>query len=102
MTTTRSKRRTGIVKYLGNVLDETKDLVDDMLDRARDVEHDMRDTVRRAVETDDEDAETRDDELAELRRTVLLLTQKVEELSALQRAEREPKDSENQRKEAKP
>lgn len=91
-----------MVKYLGNVLDETKDLVDDMLDRARDVEHDMRDTVRRAVEIeDDEDTDTRDDELAELRTAVLRLTQKVEELSALQRAGRERDDADNREEGAK-
>ncbi|MGW5531876.1 hypothetical protein [Streptomyces xanthochromogenes] len=40
-----SRRRTGIARFVGKVLDETKTFADDILDRATDLEHD----VRRAV-----------------------------------------------------
>lgn len=80
--TTRSKRRTGIVRYLGNIVDETKDLVDDLLDRGRDLEHDLRDTARKAFdyEDDDEDDSVRR-ELAALRCALTSLTAKVDELA---------------------
>ncbi|WP_158894029.1 hypothetical protein [Amycolatopsis anabasis] len=86
MTTT--KRRTGIIKYLGNMIDDTKDLVDDILDRARDVEHDVRDTARRQLDCKDDDEKDDDTDsdrdLAELKTAVLELTRKVDELATLQ------------------
>src|SRR3712207_6310410 len=50
-----TKRRTGITKYFSNIVDETRDFLDEMVDRARDVEHDVRDSVSRAVANDEPD-----------------------------------------------
>ncbi|SDD57015.1 hypothetical protein [Actinokineospora iranica] len=84
--TRKTRRRTGIIKAIDNIVDELKELADDMLDRAGDVERDVRDTICRAVkcEDDDHDERTRDDELAELRAVLVRLTQKVDELSSRQ------------------
>ncbi|MGW0563215.1 hypothetical protein ACWDZ4_22030 [Streptomyces sp. NPDC003016] len=47
-------QRTGITKFVGNVLDEAKDLADDVLERARDLEHDLRNAVSRCVKPVDD------------------------------------------------
>ncbi|GAA2967287.1 hypothetical protein [Streptomyces enissocaesilis] len=47
-------QRTGITKFMGNVLDGAKDLADDVLDRARDLEHDLRNAVSRCVKPADD------------------------------------------------
>jgi putative transposase len=53
-----AKRRTSLIGYIDDIMDDTKDFFDDIIDRARDVEHDMRDTFSRALEVrDDEDDE---------------------------------------------
>ena len=44
-----SRRRIGLSRYLGNVIDDTRDFLDDVIDRTNDFEHDLRDT------DDDED-----------------------------------------------
>jgi Ran GTPase-activating protein (RanGAP) involved in mRNA processing and transport len=92
--TTRTKRRTGIIKFIGNVLDESKDLVDDLLCRAREVEHDVRDTVRRAVEVKDDEDDEHPDEIAELRLALVRLTQKVDELADRRHARQDRQNSE--------
>jgi polyhydroxyalkanoate synthesis regulator phasin len=89
--TTRNGRRSGIVKYLGNIVDDTKDLVDDLLDRGRDVEHDLRGTARRTFERDDEDEDRAvRQELAALRITLATLTRKVDELATQRAADEKP------------
>jgi outer membrane murein-binding lipoprotein Lpp len=50
-----TKPRTGITKYLSNIVDETRNFLDEMVDRARDVEHDVRETVSKAVANDEPD-----------------------------------------------
>ncbi|MFI9005829.1 hypothetical protein ACIGNX_01180 [Actinosynnema sp. NPDC053489] len=61
MTTNKGKgRRIGLFDYLGNLLDDTKDYVDDVLARGRDVEDDVRSTTRRALRRDDEPDTTAD------------------------------------------
>jgi hypothetical protein len=97
--TTRSPKRRGIIKFLGNIVDDSKDAVDDILDRARDVERDLRSAARKVV---DDDTDGRDDEVAAtdiraLQIALAELTEKVNQLAALQgretrqRPEREKK-----------
>jgi hypothetical protein len=83
-TKTRSGRRGGLFGYLGNVVDDTKDFVDDMLDRARDSEHDMRDTATRLVRYEDDD-ESEDVDLQTLKDDLKRLGERIEKLAAQQR-----------------
>ncbi|MFI0743435.1 hypothetical protein ACH4PU_36005 [Streptomyces sp. NPDC021100] len=52
------RRRTGITRFIGNVLDDAKDFTDECLDRARDLEHDVRKAISKAVRPDKDDEET--------------------------------------------
>ncbi|GAA2939596.1 hypothetical protein [Streptomyces enissocaesilis] len=42
-------QRTGITKFVGNVLEEAKDFADSVLDRTRDLEHDLRNAVSKPL-----------------------------------------------------
>ncbi|MFD0385827.1 hypothetical protein ACFQ2B_36115 [Streptomyces stramineus] len=55
--TTRSKgrRRSGLIRFIGDVLDDAKDFTDECLDRARDLEHDLRTAASNAVRPDKDD-----------------------------------------------
>jgi polyhydroxyalkanoate synthesis regulator phasin len=72
-----SGRRIGLTKFIGNIVDDTKDFIDDVLDRARDAERDLRDTAQRTFRSDDEEEEG----LVELQRQLDELTEKVARLS---------------------
>ncbi|MBB5957167.1 polyhydroxyalkanoate synthesis regulator phasin [Saccharothrix tamanrassetensis] len=88
MTTSRTKRkRTGIIGYLGNIADDTKDYIDDMLDRGRDVDRDVRSTARRALRDDDDERPDTSEDIAALQDDLAELTRKVTELSAAQTAQ---------------
>jgi hypothetical protein len=77
---TTKRRKNSITKFLQDIIDDSKELVDDMIDRARDVEDHARDAVRDVV--DDEDTETpSSDELAELKSALADLTGKVDKLA---------------------
>lgn len=39
-----TRRRVGLSRYLGNIVDDTRDFLDDVLDLVNEVEHDLRDT----------------------------------------------------------
>ena len=80
------RQRRGIIKFLGNIVDDTKDVVDDMLDRARDVERDLRSTARKALDTDDEDDEEPAADIASLQAALAELSAKVDQLAALRTA----------------
>ncbi|MFF1613950.1 hypothetical protein ACFVYA_39820 [Amycolatopsis sp. NPDC058278] len=82
--TTRPARRIGLTRFLGNLIDDTKDFVDDVLDRGDEVEHDLRNTARRTLREDDRDEDPREDqeELAALREQLNELAEKVSLLSA--------------------
>ena len=56
MATTTKRRKNSLTKFLQDMIDDSKELVDDMIDRARDVEDSAHDTVRDIV--DDEESET--------------------------------------------
>lgn len=47
------KRRSPLGSFLGDVIDEAKDLTDDIVDRVKDVEQSGRNVVRKAVGDDD-------------------------------------------------
>ncbi|SER13244.1 hypothetical protein SAMN05216188_10834 [Lentzea xinjiangensis] len=80
------RQRRGIIRFLGNIVDDTKDMVDDMLDRARDVEQDLRSTAREALDTDDEDDEEPAADIASLQAALAELSAKVDQLAALRKA----------------
>ncbi|MEU5583436.1 hypothetical protein ABZ791_38015 [Streptomyces huasconensis] len=48
-----SQQRSGITKYISNILDDTKTMIDEILDKARDFETDARDSISRNVGTKD-------------------------------------------------
>ncbi len=97
MTTSRtasrntSRKRTGIIGYLGNIADDTKDYVDDMLDRGREVDRDLRSTARRTLR-DDEDEDENDD-IDALRDELDELTKRVERLTEARSSQNQPKKS---------
>lgn len=78
--TTRPARRIGLTKFLGNLVDDTKDFVDDVLGRGDEVEQDLRGTARRTLREDDRDEHRRED-LAALREQLDELAEKVTRLS---------------------
>jgi hypothetical protein len=51
-----ARRKNSVTRWIGDMVDDTKDFVDDLIDRAKDVEEDVRDAVKKAVD-DDEDEE---------------------------------------------
>ncbi|MGQ0466562.1 MAG: hypothetical protein ACT4QG_14710 [Sporichthyaceae bacterium] len=85
----RSRRRSSIAGLLSDVLDDTKDLVDDTIDRAGDLESRGRRTARRVV--DDPPAKKKKDkaestgrqsqEIADLNAAIADLTAKVARLA---------------------
>jgi polyhydroxyalkanoate synthesis regulator phasin len=82
MATTTKRRKNSITKFLQDIIDDSKELVDDMIDRARDVEDSAHDTVRDIV--DDEESETPSgDELKELKVALAALTKKVDKLATV-------------------
>ncbi|GCD41915.1 hypothetical protein [Streptomyces paromomycinus] len=48
-----SQQRSGITKYVSNVLDDTKTMIDDVIDKVRDFETDARDSISRNLGTKD-------------------------------------------------
>ncbi|MEU4205315.1 hypothetical protein AB0F64_36005 [Streptomyces sp. NPDC026294] len=88
MSTTRN--RSGILKHLGNLMDDAKEAVDDLIDRAADVDHNARKTITSAVGTTKEDdappnaapASAEVSELQSLRGELLALRQEVARLNA--------------------
>ena len=63
----RKSRRKGVLDWWQNIIDETKDLVDDGIDRLRD---------------DDEDDERLSKEVHDLKRSIIDLTAKLDALEA--------------------
>ncbi|RKT54507.1 hypothetical protein [Saccharothrix australiensis] len=85
MTTSRStsrgsRKRTGIIGYLGNIVDDTKEYLDDVLDRGHEIDHDLRRTTRRAFRGEDDTA----DDVAALREELDELAGRLEELAGAQ------------------
>ena len=63
---TTKRRKNSITKFLQDVIDDSKELVDDMIDRASDVEENARDAVKDVVDDEDDSDSPSSDELAEL------------------------------------
>jgi polyhydroxyalkanoate synthesis regulator phasin len=82
-TTTRPAKRTGITRFLGNIVDDTKEFIDDVLDRTRDTEHDLRDTARRLLRYDEED-ENKKQDIETLKDELDQLAEKITALSSSQ------------------
>lgn len=80
----RRRQRGSLANLLGDVIDDTKDFVDDALDRASTLEGDARRGARRLLD-DDAPAEKRseDSELAELKAALEDLTAKVDRLTRM-------------------
>jgi hypothetical protein len=82
MATVTKRRKNSVTKFLQDVVDDTKELVDDVLDRARDVEENAHDAVRDIVEDEDNEETTAGEELGELKHAIAQLTKKVDKLAA--------------------
>ena len=79
MATATKRRKNSITKFLQDVIDDSKELVDDMLDRVSDVEEHAHDAVRDIVDEDEET--TSGDEVGQLKAAVAALSKKVDKLS---------------------
>jgi polyhydroxyalkanoate synthesis regulator phasin len=76
------RRKNSVTKFLQDIIDDSKDLVDDLIERAEDVEENVHDTVRDVVDDDDDDDRSpSNDELQQLRAALADLTSKVEKLA---------------------
>jgi polyhydroxyalkanoate synthesis regulator phasin len=77
---TTKRRKNSVTKFLQDIIDDSKELVDDMIDRARDVEDHAHDAVRDIADDEDDDTPS-SDELQELKSALADLTGKVDQLA---------------------
>jgi len=92
MTTSKtSRKRTGLFDYVGNIVDDTKEFVDDVLDRGREVDDDNRRTARRVLRPDEEKDTSED--LADLREQLEELSKTVRKLSSADSTPSQPSKS---------
>lgn len=77
-----ARRSNSLTKFLQDVVDNSKDLVDDLVDRGRDVESDVRSGVSKAVSNEDDDHDHAD--LARLQASLAELSAKVDSLAKSQ------------------
>lgn len=81
-----SRRRSNtFTRFLEDIVDDTKGLVDDLIDRAKDVEEDARDAVTDLVDDDDDDKHDADEAVA-LRKQLDELRAKIDQLTAMQKS----------------
>lgn len=73
-----ARRSNSLTKFLQDVVDNSKDLVDDLIDRGRDVESDVRTGVSKAVSNEDDHT---DADLARLQASLAELSAKVDALA---------------------
>jgi hypothetical protein len=84
MATTTKRRKNTVTKFIQDIIDDSKELVDDLIDRASDVEGHAHDAVRDIVdEDDDETTAPSSDEVAQLKAALASLTKKVDKLAAV-------------------
>jgi polyhydroxyalkanoate synthesis regulator phasin len=81
MATVTKRRKNSVTKFLQDIIDDSKELVDDVLDRARDVEDSAHDAVRDIVDDEDNEETSSSEELAELKVAIAQLTKKVDKLA---------------------
>ncbi|HEV8627802.1 MAG TPA: hypothetical protein VG034_25465 [Acidimicrobiia bacterium] len=82
------RRGNTFTRFFEDIVDDTKDFVDDLIDRAKDVEENTKDAVVDVVdedEGDDRDAQ----EAAALRQQLAELRAKIDELTAMQKGSAE-------------
>ncbi|MCF7550714.1 hypothetical protein [Pseudonocardia sp. WMMC193] len=80
-----ARRSTPLTKFLQDVVDNSKDLVDDLIERGRDLEADARSSLSRAADDRDEEDEEDDEDLARLQASLAELSSKVDTLAKSQR-----------------
>ena len=82
-----SRRRSNtFTRFLEDIVDDTKGLVDDLIDRAKDVEEDARDAASDFVDEDGDGEDDRDaTEAAALRKQLDELRAKIDQLTAMQK-----------------
>lgn len=73
-------RSNTITKFLQDIVDDSKELVDDLIDRAQDAEDSVRDAVKDQVEEGDNETPSTQD-VAGLQTALAELTAKVDKLS---------------------
>ena len=80
------RRGNTFTRFLEDIIDDTKDFVDDLIDRAKDVEDDAKDAVTDFVDDDgDDEGDQRDaSEAAALRKQLDDLRAKIDQLTAMQ------------------
>ncbi|MHB8690050.1 MAG: hypothetical protein ACYDHH_02280 [Solirubrobacteraceae bacterium] len=81
---TTKRRKNSVTKFLQDIIDDSKELVDDMIERAEDVESNVHDAVRDTVADKDDDTPS-SDELAELRAALADLTNKIDKLASVKK-----------------
>lgn len=79
-----ARRSNSLTKFLQDVVDNSKDLVDDLIERGQDVESDVRSGVSKAV-GNDEDNDSGDVDLARLQASLSELSAKVDALAKAQK-----------------
>jgi hypothetical protein len=78
-----ARRPNTITRFLSDIVDDTKDLVDDVLDRVKELEADVRGAVD-DVTDDDRNASASGTDVADLQAALGELTAKVNQLAELQ------------------
>jgi hypothetical protein len=78
------RRKNSVTKFLQDIIDDSKELVDDLIERAEDVEENVHDAVRDVVDDDADDSPSAD-ELAELKAALADLTSKVDKLASVKK-----------------
>lgn len=78
------RRKNSVTKFLQDIIDDSTELVDDLIERAEDVEERVHDAVHDAVDDDHDDSPSAD-ELAELKTALADLTSKVEKLASVKK-----------------
>jgi polyhydroxyalkanoate synthesis regulator phasin len=83
MATATKRRKNTVTKFIQDVIDDSKELVDDLIDRASDVEGHAHDAVRDVVDEDEDSAAPSSDELTQLKAAIASLTKKVDKLATV-------------------
>jgi hypothetical protein len=79
-------RKNTLTRFLEDIIDNSKDLVDDLIDRAKDVEENAKDAVVDVADDDETSDGPSPAELGALQASLADLTAKVTELAALQQS----------------
>jgi hypothetical protein len=84
-------RKNTLTRFLEDIIDNSKDLVDDLIDRAKDAEDNAKDAVIDVVDEDEGGDSPSPSELMALQASLADLTAKVSELAALQQQSASPR-----------